>query len=730
MSRKKKSSKSAGKKHNNERRAPATPFNISRFRTENVVIALLDEAGSLSEEKICTEMIEWTGPKDVQKSINDLVSQGFVQRSGEKYTLNPRAPLFRGRLTQNIKGFGFVTVDGVGSRKADRNDPYIPKQEIRGAIHGDRLLIRQIPQGQRRRPEFTVIRVIEEAPNILCGILREKGGFFLVTPDNSRIPFKIRLEETALGEAKPGDVVRVSFDRAGDGKNRPGRILAILGSPALIDTQMQLAIEKFELPHKFSDAAIARAKSRTISEDEFEGRVDLRHTMHVTIDGATAKDFDDAICVEKSEKGTRLFVSIADVSHYVTPGNALDNEAYERGTSVYFPGRVIPMLPEELSNNLCSLVPLEDRLTMTAEMEFDAGGKMVNAKFYRSVILSKRRYTYDRVWQLLEGAAPEDDAPFLPMLRQARELAEVLRGNRLARGAIDFNLREPVYILDEKGGVASIEPAQRNEAHRLIEEFMLIANEAVAQHLTSRITHPLFRIHEKPDAAKIKDFVQFSSRLGEQLPKFNKEPQWFSIVLDRFKGGKYEYIINNLLLRSLTQAQYSTEESGHFGLASPAYTHFTSPIRRYPDLIVHRMLSAIFEAGGKKSRKQKFAPAPTGEAATFLSQRERIAVDAERDMNDRLKVAYMKDKVGEHFKAVISGVSENTLFVELLSPCVSGAIPLEMLGDDYFFFDSQNFRVYGELTRQEYQLGDQITVELTSVSMSRRQLTFHPVQEK
>lgn len=706
-------------------------WDFSQFLLENKILNIIDEAGLFATEKhLQTVFAAHVSKKPLQKALSALIAQGFLKHTDKRYSLAPKAPLLRGVLTQNPRGFGFLTLEKVNGRKQEQKDPFIPKEEMRGAIHGDRVLVRQMPQNKnaRGRSRYTIIRVEDCGPDTLCGILREKGGNFTVVPDNPQVPFKIEVEASKLKGANPGDAVQVHFQRQDSYKRScPGEIIAVLGSPALIDTQMQLTIERFDLPTEFSKAAMTYAKKLTMPEPAPPSRRDLRQTMHITIDGAEAKDFDDAICIELlSNEKLRLYVSIADVSHFVKSGTALDNEAYQRGTSVYFPGRVIPMLPEELSNGLCSLTPGDDRYTVTAQLDFDKTGKIVHTDFYNSTIRSKQRFTYDEIAQLLtdNNALSEKQQKFLPMLQQAEQLADSLRQKRFSRGAINFNLREAVFTLDDEGRIASITAMERNLAHKMIEEFMLIANESVARFLTKKIAQPLFRVHEQPDAIKVKDFQFVAKTLGIELPRHHKGSSWFAEVIRRAEKTKHEYIINNLLLRSLPQAYYSTKQNGHFGLASMDYTHFTSPIRRYPDLIVHRMLTAILKAKEKKTRKQKFAPQSTGEAATFLSSRERIAIDAERDMNDRLKVAHMKDKIGDIFQAIISGVTENVLFVELEEPMVSGAVPVELLGNEYFFYDPERQKLLGEISKKEYQLGGNILVKLVDINMSRRQLTF------
>ncbi len=724
----------ARKKRERKEKA-ASLQSLPQFFLENRIITLCHkEHKPLTQKEIRTSLQNTCSDNALSKMLSLLVKEKILHQQENSWLLAAHPPLISGKLTIHQRGFGFVETE-FSSKAHKEKDPYIPQEAINGAIHGDTVLIRPFPRSLRkgRRESYAVVCVTTPAPNILCGIVREKRGDFLVSPDDSYIPFKIAIQKTDLCGAKAGDVVQVQFQReGGSSRIKPGKVLAVLGSPAQTDTQLQLTIEKFSLLTEFTPGAISYAKKLTMDNPGVMPRKDLTSTCHITIDGASAKDFDDAICIEQLDNGnSRLFVSIADVSHFVKPDTALDKEAYQRGTSVYFPGRVIPMLPEELSNNLCSLLPGQKRYTFTAQLDFDKKGELLRQKFYRSTICSKQRFTYDMVSKILAGdnTPKQEYKEFVPMLQQAEKLATTLRSKRLQRGAIDFNLREAVFTLDAHGEVASIKPAERNTAHRLIEEFMLIANEAVAEFLGQKLAHPIFRIHQVPNKEKIAAFRKIAEKLGISLQQYREETTWFSGVLQQAEGSQYEYMINALLLRSLSQAQYATERSGHFGLASPAYTHFTSPIRRYPDLMVHRMLATVLEAGEKKCRKQKFAPEKTKEAALFLSGRERTAIDAERDMNDRLKISYMKNRIGEIFAAVITGVSENTLFVELEDPMVSGAIPVEFLGNDYFFYDADRFLLTGEISRKRYQLGDRVEVELVSISTSRRQLTFAPTEK-
>lgn len=549
----------------------------------------------------------------------------------------------------------------------------------------------------------------------------------MVYPDDSRFPFVIRIDNYNDLTPQDGDAVFVQFTR----EHRPvrilsGKILEVLGSPDNIDTQMRLVVEKFTLPHDFSPETLQEAADLMENFTRLTDREDLRTTDHVTIDGETAKDFDDAICVVKSRKGYRLYVSIADVSHYVTPGSAIDRDAYARGTSIYFPGRVIPMLPEKLSNDLCSLVPGKDRFTVTAILDFDRSGMLQKKHFTRSVICSRNRFTYTTVRKILVDKDPvvrSEHKSFLTQLKWAEELAMALQARRRDRGSIDFNVPEPEFALTDTGRIASIGRAERNFAHQLIEEFMLAANEAVATLFTEKAVPAIYRVHEPPDPLKIDEFVTFARTLDIHLPPAEPNSTWFAQALNLCRESPYEYIVNNLMLRSMKQAQYSSGNVGHFGLASSDYTHFTSPIRRYPDLMVHRTVVKLCQLSGER-KIQSREHIPLKEAGEFLSARERTAITAERDIHERLKIMYMKDHIGESFDAVISGVNEAALFIEIQDMCISGSIAVDQLKDDYYLLDAKNHRLFGEISAKTYRIGDRLRVTLYDVDSYRKRLNF------
>jgi len=666
---------------------------------------------------------------DLDVALDFMLHAGFISRNSKnKFKLHKSTLLYEGTLTQHPKGFGFVritkTPDNIQPLK---RDPFIAPDQMRDALHGDTVLIRVFNVRRDDRPEAGVVKILSPGTNRVGGIYTKTKRDQLVYPDDRRFPFTLRISDMGDLRPKNGDGVIVEFDRTSSQANfLQGKIVEILGRADSVDTQMRLVIEQFKLPFQFSNEVAQETAQLHETFAAVENREDLRTTAHVTIDGESAKDFDDAICVIKTRKGFRLFVSIADVSHFVTPGSAIDREAYQRGTSIYFPGKVIPMLPEKLSNNLCSLVPDEDRFTVSAIIDFDRVGTQLSKRFCRSIIRSRRRFTYTTVQKILidkDPAIRKENKAFTTELKWAEELAIALQKKRKKRGSIDFNLPEPEFTLTDSGEIASIKISKRSFAHQIIEEFMLAANEAVAELLSRQENPAIFRIHEPPETIKAEEFYTFVKTLGLPVAPFENDPAWFAGVVEKCKDTKYEYIINNLLLRSMQQAQYSAENVGHFGLAAGDYTHFTSPIRRYPDLIVHRELLHLLEAGREKKHANRHQP-PLQEAAEFLSARERTAIMAERDMNDRLKIGYMQHRIGDSFEAIISGVTENALYVEIQEFCISGSIPVELLNDDYYLWDKKNYRLFGEMTAKTYQIGDIIRVTVVDVDILGKKIQF------
>jgi ribonuclease R len=679
-------------------------------------------------------------PLSTRKPLHNLL----IRLSGEKvlkqtdkdsYELGPKHGLAEGTVDQNAKGFGFVT--GLTSRLSLPNyskDPFLSPPNMRSARHGDKVLVRVFKVKKDGRPEAEVLSVLKRGKEQLAGFVTMKSGQPLVYPEDSRYPFMIQLHGKLPDDLSEGDAVIVKIE--GDSNNsrqQQGTLIEILGDPDSVDVQMRLVIEKHSLPHTFSEQTLSEVAAISDEIVPVKGRLDLRDIQHITIDGETAKDFDDAIAVQKTRNGYRLYVSIADVSHYVQPGSALDKEAYGRGTSIYFPGRVIPMLPERLSNNLCSLVPDQDRYAFTAILDFTRQGHLKSKKFSKSIICSKKRFTYTMVRQILvdrEQSLRRAHKEFLTPLKWASELATELMHLREQRGSIGFTIPAPLMELDDEGKIASISREERNFAHKMIEEFMLAANEAVAETFTEKHLGGLYRIHERPAQEKIQEFVEFGRSLGLDLPPLRQDPDWFGQVLALVKGSPKEYVINNLLLRTMQQARYDVKNVGHFGLAATDYTHFTSPIRRYPDLTVHRTLQTFLQHSTRIRTRKKETGSSEKDMGPFLSARERIAVTAEREMNDRLKVRFMHNKIGEEFQAVISGVNSSAIFVELLDLFVSGGISLTSLKDDYYIFDGRHHRLKGKHKGKTFQLGDLLTVGLLDVDLRRNRIYFSPILAK
>lgn len=669
--------------------------------------------------------------KTVKEALISLVREGKVQQRNKRFFIDNAKGLLKAALALTSRGFGFATVEG---QKPEERDIFISSENLAGASHGDTVSLRLLGITSRGRREGVVVRILNRSVTTLCGLYTEdrKGGYLL--PDNPKIPFTVFIHKQKSMKAKNGEAVLARITDYGTGEKGPsGEIIEILGDPLTVGVQIRMAVEQLHLSRSFPDMVLEEVEKLEPLVECRADRKDLRHIEHVTIDGADAKDFDDAIAVEETARGYRLYVSIADVGHYVQAGSSIDMEAYQRGTSVYFPNQVLPMLPERLSNDLCSLVPHQDRPAFSAVLDFDRKGKQLQAQFHRSMINSRMRFTYDtvhRIVYLKEETVRQEHGHLLPMLTAAAKLSSLLRKKRRRRGSLGFNIPEAeIRVRDDQ--IVSMGHAQRNEAHMLIEDFMLAANEAVAETLDRARQDVLYRIHERPDPDKVSAFTEAAGAMGLHLPKTEISSSWFAGVLDEARNKPAEYVINNLLLRTMQQARYSPENLGHFGLAAEYYLHFTSPIRRYPDLIAHRVLRNLLvqQAGTGKRMPVLAEKENLDQAALHLSGRERLAVDAERDVHARLSGLFMVDRIGEEFDAVVSGVSSYGLFVELLEYFISGGVPVQSMDDDYYFFDSRAHRLIGELTRQVYQLGHTVRVRLEHVDLGAKRITFSLVSE-
>jgi len=709
-----------------------------------------------------------------------------------------------GRLVCHRDGYGFVIPDQPLPQV--QGDIFIGAQELASAMHGDRVQVGGVRIDRQGKASGRVEKVLHRAQAAVVGQFRYFPPFGYVIPYEERILQQIEIppgqrraagERLGLPDVSPeeldGAIVNVEVTRfPSPVQNATGRILEVLGRPGDFGVDVEVVIRKHHIPHQFPLEVLeeAAAISQSIREAELRRRKDFRDLPIVTIDGETAKDFDDAVAVETFPNGNfELQVHIADVSHYVCPGGALDREARLRGTSVYFPDRAVPMLPVELSNGICSLNPREERLTLSVLMEIDHRGEMVNAEFCEGIIRSAERMTYTAVNQVLENdpAARERYAALAERFERMRDLALILNKKRRGRGAIDFDLPEPVIEFDELGVMTAITRSERNIAHRIIEEFMLAANEAVAGRLEGLGVASLFRIHEKPDPQKVIEFEEMAASFGYSLgigplpvqrfsaggrggrkgadrrrPKsielpageLDIRPRHYQRLSDKLEGQPEERILSYLMLRSLQQARYSERNEGHFALATPCYTHFTSPIRRYPDLMVHRILRAVLTAaqgtapppaipppisqepprkrGGKRKPPAGSGPAfPDPVAVSELaavavesSEAERRAQDAERELLEWKKVRFMRDKVGDEFDALIVSVGKLGFFVELLDLFIEGLVPIETLTDQRYLFREQQRQWVGERNRRVFRIGDRLRVRLDRVGDPLGKMNF------
>jgi len=588
---------------------------------------------------------------------------------------------------------------------------------MRQVMHGDRAAVRVSGRDQRGRPTGSIVEVLERSQRRIVGRLRSEHGVTFLAPEDRRIAHDILVPQAEAARAKPGQVVTVDLIAQPSKNAQPiGRIAEVLGHYADPGMEIEIAVRKFDLPHEFSKKvlAITKAMPDSVREEDMQGRRDLRELHFVTIDGETARDFDDAVVAQREGKGFRLWVAIADVSHYVRNGDALDIEARERGTSVYFPRRVIPMLPEKLSNGLCSLNPNVDRLAMVCELSISARGEMGRYEFYPAVFRSRARLTYTEVWQKISSGKPPENLAVL------YEVFKVLLAARTERGAIDFETVETRMVFDAKGKIERIVPEPRNDAHRLIEECMLAANVCAGKFLAEAGHPALYRVHDVPTAEKVEALREFLAEIGLQLPGGEvPRPKDYAQLLERIRKRPDFALLQTILLRSLKQAMYSPSNVGHFGLAFDAYVHFTSPIRRYPDLVVHRAIKAVL------SRKT-YSGVDWEALGKHCSETERRADDASRDVENWLKCYYMRDHVGRTFSGSITGVTGFGVFVTLDDYFVDGLVHISELGRDYFQFDAARHMLMGERTKKRFRLADRMTVKLVRVDLESRKIDLVP----
>jgi len=655
-------------------------------------------------------------------AVAELESSGRAvrNRSGSLLVADKLA-LIVGRIEGHRDGHGFLVPDEVGESL------FVPPAEMRQVLHGDRAAAKVTGRDQRGRPLASIVEVLERGNRKVVGRLHAEHGVLFLVPEDRRIAQDILVPPAEAGKAKAGQIVTVELVAQPSKHSQPiGRVAEVLGNSEDPGMEIEIALRKFDLPYDFSRKALSQAKAfaDTVREEDWAGHRDLRELPLVTIDGETARDFDDAVHAAREGKGYRLWVAIADVSHYVRHGDALDQDARERGTSVYFPRRVIPMLPEKLSNGLCSLNPDVDRLAMVCEMAVTPKGAVARYEFYAAVMRSKARLTYTEVWEMLSSGKPLPGREgLLPHLKSLHEVFRVLLEARERRGAIDFDSIETKMEFDARGKIERIVPQPRNEAHRLIEECMLAANVCAGDFLVARGQPVLFRVHDVPAPEKVAMLRDFLAELGLNLAGGDKpRPKDYAELLVKIRQRPDFVLLQTILLRSLKQAVYSPDNAGHFGLAFEAYVHFTSPIRRYPDLLVHRAIKSCL--AGKR-----YDGIDWEDLGRHCSETERRADDASRDVENWLKCFYMQDHVGEEFEGRVTGVTGFGIFVTLDDYFVDGLVHISELGRDYFQFDPAHHMLLGERTGKRYRLADRMRVKLVRVDLETRKMDLVPVDK-
>jgi ribonuclease R len=743
-------------------------------------IAKLPHARANFKQLVRELSAKGAGREDLENALARLTARGdLIELRSGHYAVTARSREFTvGRLNMHKDGYGFLIaerpIEGV------TGDVFIPPESAEKAMHGDRVVVRIARIEAGGRADGEIVKILKRAQPTVVGEFRiSRRGQYVVPhderirqwieiPEGLEIPrggvtldrIGVKAPEVASAAELAGMIVNVELlEYPERGSGPVGRVIEILGRPDDFGVDVEIIIRKHHLPHQFPPEVVEQAEAvpNGIAAQELEGRRDFRSLEIVTIDGETARDFDDAVWVERLPNGNyALQVHIADVSHYVRPGTPIDREARLRGTSVYFPDRAVPMLPFELSTNLCSLNPQVDRLVLSALLEIDHQGETVGQEFTAGVIRSAERMTYTNVHLLLEGDAGLRDRyrPLVARFELMRELALMLNRKRVRRGSIDFDLPEPLIEFDEWGAMTGVTRAPRNIAHRIIEEFMLAANEAVAAHLENTGNTSIYRIHEKPDTKRVMEFEEVAAHFGYSLgvgaipvKKFaitdrhrdgskrrrdivmadsgvSISSRHYQRLVSKIEGKPEERILSYLMLRSLKQARYSAENAGHFALAAGSYTHFTSPIRRYPDLVVHRLLQAVL-AGQTTPPESELAS-----IAEECSQSERRAADAERELVEWKKVKFMAERVGEDFEALIISTAKYGMFVELTDLFVEGLVPIDTLPGDQYTYQENVRKIVGKRTHREFSIGDRVRVVLDRVDDSDRKLQFSLLEEE
>ncbi len=689
--------------------------------SRELILEVLVEAGVPMEEQDLAKQL------DIGKRDSDAFARriGAMERDGQimrnrrgDLCVVEKLDLIRGRVLGHKDGFGFLQREDGGQ------DLFLGSGEMQKVLHGDRVMARISGLDRRGRPEGKIVEVLEHGQTRFVGRLHIEHGVTFVTAEDKRISQEFVVPTGEAGKAKVGQVVTVEIiNQPGRHAQPLARVVEILGNYADPGMEIEIALRKHALPWIFPPEAeaIAAKLPKTVRSADHKGREDLRDMPLVTIDGETARDFDDAVYCEPDGSGFRLVVAIADVSHYVQVGDALDSEARERGNSVYFPRRVIPMLPEAISNGLCSINPDVERLAMVCDMRIDAHGDIKKYRFYPAVMLSHARFTYTEVAAILEdpkSAAARKRKALVPHLEVLYRLYHQLAKARKKRGAIDFETTETQMIFDDKGKIENIIAVVRNDAHRVIEECMLAANVCASDFLREREHPMLYRVHEGPTAEKLEALRDFLKGFGLQLSGGDTpHASDYAKLLTKVKGRPDEQLLQTVMLRSLKQAVYTPKNNGHFGLAYESYAHFTSPIRRYPDLLVHRAIKAVLKGS-------KYEPGDWQQLGAQCSMTERRADEATRDVTAWLKCYYMRDRVGEVCMGSVAGVAAFGAFVALDDVYVEGLVHISDLGKDYFKYDAGKHELMGERTRQRYRLGDRVRVKIAKVDLNAARIDF------
>ncbi|WP_417472949.1 ribonuclease R [Luteimonas mephitis] len=704
---------------------------------EAILQLLVDADGPQSAQSLA-ERLQLTEPERFDalgKRLAAMVRDGqILQNRRGGYVPAERLDLVPGTVIANPDGFGFLRPDsGVG------DDLFLPPFEMRKVMHGDRVLASVTGMDRRGRREGAIVEVLERRLNRLIGRFEMESGISFVVPDDARVQRNIQVPSDARLDANPGQLVVCEIVQPPTSHRPPiGRVLAVLGDRLTASLAVEAAIHGHEIPHEFPPEVLSQAAAVPVDVEAADAasRVDLRALPLVTIDGEDAKDFDDAVYCEPNRNGFRLVVAIADVSHYVRPGTPLDDEAQKRATSVYFPGYVVPMLPETLSNGICSLKPKVDRLCFVCDMQVDRNGQVAESKFYEAVMNSHQRLTYTQVWNAVGDGVPEEDraqarafvGAQLPQVERLHQLYRVLDKARRQRGAIDFETSEVRFVLGPQGEVTQAGMIQRNDAHRLIEECMIAANVQAAKYLLGTGVPAPYRDHDKPPEAKYADLLEFLKEFQLRMPPWAKvRPMDFRKLLETIRDRPDAALLESVVLRSQSLAVYAPENIGHFGLALDAYAHFTSPIRRYPDLLVHRAIKHAL-AGGNADR-YRYSHSDMAALSLQCSERSRRADEAQREVDDRYRAAWMEQHVGSEFDGVISGVTSFGLFVELDESKVNGLVHVTQLPNDYYHFDPIRKTLTGERAGRQFRLGDRVRIVVLKASLEERKIDFRLVRE-